>query len=193
VSFRRDVRVNPEEEQNERMERWLLRLQAQEAIGVDESTIVDYVLVVLQQCDAMRDWLREAPKIKAARDPARSYKRLELSAVPDDDLQDLFNCEELKVCKAIVDGSKHLTLSAPHVDNNVISDVPYPEGRARPLRVSFTAAGKEYDAIDLCVQCVERIRGFLLAHGWPKLLNRCVPDLGRLAVAVRNPEGTPWP
>jgi hypothetical protein len=60
MTLRRHHSVNPEFEQSQRMERWLVRLQHLERQGADETTLIEYALVVLQQCDAMRDWLKEA-------------------------------------------------------------------------------------------------------------------------------------
>src|SRR5258708_11919936 len=123
--FRRHYAVNPEEEQSERMERWFVRLRALHHTNADEDTIVDYALGVLQQCDAMRDWLREAATVKAERDEQiKQFTRgIELKDIPPDEIDRLFACEELKVCRAIVDGAKHLRLDRPHVDNRAVSDV----------------------------------------------------------------------
>lgn len=85
MTLRRHHSVNPETEQSDRMARWFVRLCALEKQGVDERAFIEFALVVLQQCDAMRDWLKEATTIKTARDssnPGRSYKTLELPPIP---------------------------------------------------------------------------------------------------------------
>jgi hypothetical protein len=200
MTLRRHNSVNPETEQSERMERWFVRLAALNKQGVDEDTFVEFALVVLQQCDAMRDWLTNATTIKAMRDsekPGRSYKRLELPPIPVDDIARLFETDELQACRAIVNGAKHLHLDRKHVDLKAVSTVPSPwdqraAGKPFDMRPLFVVSGQNLDAFDLCRDCVMRIRGFLVAHGWPRLLNRMVRDVSPLLVPVPNPEGTLW-
>jgi hypothetical protein len=199
MAFRRHNAVNPEQEQSELMERWLVRLRAMHDADADEDTIVDYALVVLQQCDAMRDWLREAAKIKAERDEkTKKYTSgIELKNIPTDEIKQLFECEELQVCRAIVDGAKHLRLDRPHIDNRAVADVglvSWFEGGGRlDGRVVFAVAEKRYLAFELCEKCVLRIRGFLIAQGWHIRLTRLVKDVNPELQEVPNPEGTTWP
>ena len=195
MPLRRHIAVNPEHEQWDRIERWFVRLRALQAKGAEETTIVDYALVVLQQCDAMRDWLKQGAKIKSARDPDRNYKSVESSPIPENEIDRLFATEELELCRAIVDGAKHLTLDRQHVDNHVITDLPFPRivpGQRAELHPVFVAGGKHYKVFDLCQKCVLRIRGFLFAHGWPALLLRMLKDVGPNLELVPDAEGTPW-
>jgi hypothetical protein len=199
TDFLRHRRTNPEDEQRERIERWYHRLRSLPA-DADETTVRDFALVVLQQCDAMRDWLLHAPEVLAARDPSRPSKSIEHPTIPPKEIQALYQTPELRICRSIVDGAKHLTLDNPkHIDPKIVGDVmsrprggpPYPPP-AVDLTPAFNVNGQNYKVVDLCTTCVMRIRGFLRKHG------RGTPQMGhdpdtRKGFIVECPEGTPWP
>ena len=199
MTLRRQILVNPEREHRQRLERWYARLRALPS-DADDLVVVDYALVVLQQCDSMRDWLHGARKIKTDRDlkrPSRSSKSVETTGIPESDVEALFDRHELQVCKAIVDGAKHLKLDRKHLDNEAVTDIPMPDfrrGGPVDLHPVFVVAGKHYRVLDLCTSCVMLIRGFFKAHGDPGPMMHTVPDLvrGRF-LTIPNHEGTPWP
>ena len=201
TDFIRHHHTNPEDEQRARIERWYHRLRSLPA-NADETTVKDFVLVVLQQCDAMRDWLVSLPGIMAerdAKDPSRPIRSIEHPPIHPDEIRALYQTPELRMCKSIVDGAKHLTLDdRKHIDPKIVADVMTPPsfeqrlaGKPVDLSPAFIVNGARHHAVDLCTTCVMRIRGFLHKHGRGTPMMEFDPDT-RSGYAVELHQGTPW-
>ena len=127
-----------------RIERWRDRLRA---VPDDDTTdFLDFSIVVLLHCFGMRDWL-----LRSGMDEAQ------VSA--------LFSSTELKVCRDLANGTKHLDVSHPSVDSHheiVRAYRPWrrPDESESELRVH--AGGVSYSLRDLCWECVRQIGEFMV-------------------------------
>jgi hypothetical protein len=119
------------EGQYERMQRWYERARtaAQGSDGQDE---MDFVLVLFQHMWTLRDWIYEAcPEARAA-----------LEALFRDNL-------ELRLCRDIANGFKHMTLSKPSVDG-AFSIVFEHNPRGRRLgNMVVLAGGHKFELLEL--------------------------------------------
>lgn len=130
-----------------RIDRWYRRLCA---IPVQDSLdYVDHAIVVLLHCFGMRDWLREC-------------------GVSQTDLDSLFGSEELKLCRDIANGTKHLNVNRPSVDPNHEVRRRYVPWRrlGEPETEVIVCAfdGQRFGSVllhDLCKRCVEQIHAFV--------------------------------
>jgi len=122
----------------------------------------DFCFVLLQHCWAMRDWLVVS----------RTF--------PQADVERLFASDELKVCRDVANGMKHLRITRPSVDANFLVVREYvpaflSEDGKEGSRPVVLAGGDKRDLIELCSSCFEQVRAFLLARA------AAIPDADHLA------------
>lgn len=145
MNYLRNRGSNPVREQWERTLRWAARFAEPNA---DE---VDFGLVLLQNCFALRDWL-----IASGR-------------VPTNDVATLFSSPALQLCRDIANGSKHLELHSAGVDADHFlarEYVPGPVGGGEAsARSVIVADWVVIDLRDLCARCLAEVRAFLEDRG----------------------------
>lgn len=131
------------EGQFQRMERFLERAReaASQGRGVDE---MDFTLVVFQQALALRDWVHEAcPPVRAQ-------------------LEQLFSANiELKLCRDIANGFKHMKLRKASVDPGfsiVFEYNPTLEGKGEMV---VLAGGHKFVLLGLAAACVQQWHAFV--------------------------------
>jgi hypothetical protein len=126
-----------------RIERWRERLRA--VPDDDTADFLDFSIVVLLHCFAMRDWLLK-------------------SGVADPQVRTLFDSAELKVCRDLANGTKHLSISQPSVDAHHQIRREHRLWR-RPGEsegeLKVFAGDVSYSLRDLCGECVRQIGAFI--------------------------------
>jgi hypothetical protein len=149
MSWARIAHARPYVEQWQRVLRWQDRLSrvVAESYG-DANLVVDHALAVLQNCFYMRDWL-----VRSVPEREQSIARA-------------FASDALRLCRDLVNGSKHLEINHPSVDarHSVrASYVPPPlDGSAPASYELFVAANGELTPLlDLCRTCVAEVDAFL--------------------------------
>lgn len=132
------------EGQYERMLRWheRVRLAATEDRLEDE---MDFVLVFFQQALSLRDWIQDArPEVRA-------------------DLEALFRDHiELKICRDIANGFKHMSLShKASVDREFSIVFAYNPRGAREGDMVVLAGGHQIELLDLADRCLALWQNFV--------------------------------
>lgn len=130
-------------EQWETIKRWHGRLRA---VNSEESPeFADYAVVVLLHCFAMRDWL-----INSGVDRRR--------------VEELFASTELQVCRDVANGTKHLRITRPSVDEHqeiLRIYVPPNTDGASQNKLVLHAGGRSYGVREFCGECVRQIGEFM--------------------------------
>jgi len=127
----------------QRIERWNKRLRA--VREDDTPDFLDFSIVVLMHCFAMRDWLLA-------------------SGVEREKVSGLFSSTELKVCRDLVNGSKHLRLHNASVDEHheiVRAWRPWQRPGESESELKVHAGGVSYSLRSLCSTCVDQIGAFM--------------------------------
>jgi hypothetical protein len=134
------------EGQFERMERFLKRTYQARVQG-NGSDEMDFALVLFQQSLALRDWIHIAcPSVRKQ-------------------LEELFESSvELKLCRDIANGFKHMKLSRKASIDNAFSIV----FEYNPILVSkgemvVLAGGYKFTLLAVATECVEQWRRFIIA------------------------------
>lgn len=133
--------------QLERVRRWHNRLMAA-ARGETylESDLNDFAFAFFQNCLHLRDWVQQT------------------SSIPRSDLDVLFARVEMKVCRDLANGTKHLNITRPSVDAEFSIVREYdPQARYRYRPVVF-AGDERHDLLDLACRCLEAWESFLRPH-----------------------------
>jgi hypothetical protein len=157
MSWARTEHSRPFLEQWQRVRRWHSRLH--NLVGAPTTApddLVDHALAVLQNCFAMRDWLL-------------------VDFPTDPPVQILFaSTPELRLCRDIVNGSKHLQIKPTRASVDPAHRVhreykPASLDGTRPVGYEFIVAwggdGGTMRLLDLADRCVEEVGRFLELHG----------------------------
>ncbi len=149
---------NPVREQWARTLRWFRRLE--NAKGRDAE---DFALVVLQQCWAMQDWMKKS--LHEVTETSRTENRY-----TQRDVEQLYQSIELRLCRDLANGSKHLDLNPepsgaadPRLDAlHAVIGREFECGDDGPgTRATVFAANGTHDLRELCAACVTQLREFL--------------------------------
>ncbi len=148
MSFGRQHGSDPVVEQWGRIKRWQRRLHDCVKGNGDSDDVVDYALVLILNCFAMRDWL------------------INSKAIPQVAVDSIFSSFELKMCRDIAIGNKHYSVNSQSIDSDHRIHreyVPYSESHNFTYCVVF--GSEKYDFIELCDKCVGQIYRAITAHG----------------------------
>lgn len=147
---------NPVREQWRRTTRWHERLQAANPRDAE-----DFGLVVLHQCWTMHDWL-----IKSLHETTER-SRVE-NRYSQHDVEQLFQSSELRFCRDLANGAKHLDLRGEVEDDPrmhplhavVAREFDWSGDRPTTRATAFSDTAT-YDLRELCDACVDQLRAFL--------------------------------
>ena len=126
--------------QLDRVRRWHLRLI--EAALQGSPDLEDFAYSIFQNCYYLREWAEKT------------------SDVPTHDLGVLFSqSHELRLCRDLCNGTKHLTISRPRVDANCSIGREYDPGNPSRFRL-FVIADDKYGLLELANTCMKRWEEF---------------------------------
>ena len=124
-----------------RVLRWHERLIASAANGTPD--LEDFAFAFFQNCYHLREWIAQT------------------STVPAADLDALFaSSKELRLCRDICNGTKHLNISRPSIDGQFSIAREYAPDEPHGTRLFVVAGGDFYYLIDLAATCVAQWRSF---------------------------------
>jgi hypothetical protein len=126
--------------QYERMIRWHQRVIRAALTG--SSDLEDFALVFFQVCYHLRDWMIETG----------GATRLELDRLFAESM-------DLRVCRDICNGAKHLNITRPSVDAGFSIGREYAPYEPTNVRL-FVIAGAKHDLLELAARCVDAWRVF---------------------------------
>lgn len=143
-------------EQFERIKRWHQRLE-EIYVGREHDRSTDYYQDVLyaffQNCFYLRDWL------------------INSGAVSKIAIDNLINADEdMKMCRDLCNGSKHLMIRDPSIDPNIKvknKDIALELGAGMPqIKIIYwiEARGGVYHAFDVATRCLVIWKRFLTQH-----------------------------
>ncbi|MEW6775171.1 MAG: hypothetical protein AB1405_02680 [Bdellovibrionota bacterium] len=150
MSFARNQQTAAFLEQWERVLRWQGRVHGRSHASPDE--FMDHLYALFQNCFAMRDWLENS------------------EVIPGESLSEIFSAFELRLCRDICNGTKHLEITRPSVDANFMTVREYApppiskldEALSSPeYKLVLIAADNKYDLVELADQCVDILRNAL--------------------------------
>lgn len=126
--------------QLKRIHRWHGRLI--HAANTGSGDLEDFAFVLFQTCYHLREWLHKT------------------SAIPRTDVDALFTrTQELRLCRDICNGTKHLTLRDASVDVDFSVGRDYDPNSPSGYRL-FLIAGDKHDLLELAARCVEILDDF---------------------------------
>ena len=127
--------------QLERTQRWHHRLI--QAASTGSSDLADFSYAFFQNCYYVREWIEKTtPASKPALDAF--FKQT----------------PELRVCRDICNGTKHLTISNASVDSDF--SICWEYDPSEPLRARLCIiAGEKYDFLELAMTCLKRLELFV--------------------------------
>lgn len=127
--------------QLERLRRWDARTR--EAARTGSSDLEDFIFVFFQYCYQMREWL------------------LQTSKLPEEKIDRFYTeTKEMRLCRDICNGTKHLNLSAPSVDAGFSIGWEYAPSEPNGARL-FLIADDKYDLLELAGRCMALTEGFV--------------------------------
>ena len=130
--------------QLERMRRWQIRVV--QAANVGSPDLEDFIFVFFQNCYHLREWLEKTANVERK------------------DLDALFaQTFDLRLCRDICNGTKHLTLNNASVDAAFSIGREYDPSSPSGHRFFIIANGK-YDLLDLTSRCLRAWDEFIAAH-----------------------------
>lgn len=148
LGWARDKQTVPVQEQWARVLRWYQRvLNADCCPNANTDEVVDFSLAFFLNCFSLRDWLRRSPRVTAK------------------EVSDLFSSPELKLCRDLANGYKHLHLDKPSVDANFSLHREYDPTMPRRERLSLVADWTKYDVVGLSTDCVSQLRSYMTDKG----------------------------
>jgi len=142
-------------EQFKRMERWyklFQKINDGQIHDRESDYYQDTVYAFFQNCFHLKDWL------------------INSEAIDKDDVHALFinKEEDMQICRALCNGSKHLELTSNHIDPNTkiknkkinltLSNVEEPQIK---VNYEIEVNGQSYDAFELATRCMDLWRTFL--------------------------------
>ncbi len=120
--------------QMERLRRWYERVG--EAARTGSPDLADFVFVFFQCCYQLREWL------------------LQTSTLPADEVNRFYaETKELRLCRDICNGTKHLNVSDASVDAGFSIGWEYNPSEPYGARL-FLIADDKYDLLDLASKCM---------------------------------------
>ena len=126
--------------QLERVHRWHDRMTHSAKIGSRD--LEDFAFVFFQNCYHLREWL------------------LKTSIFPRSDVAELFSqTKELRLCRDICNGTKHLTIKHPSIDADFSIGREYDPWSVSRYRL-FLIADDKYDILELAARCVKILDEF---------------------------------
>jgi len=126
--------------QFDRTSRWYERARRAAAAGTPE--LEDFVFAFFQNCYHLREWM------------------LQTGEASHRELADFFaQHAELRLCRDICNGTKHLNLDSASVDANFSIGREYAPSEPGHARL-FVIANAKYDLLDLATRCMELWRQF---------------------------------
>lgn len=126
--------------QLERAHRWQNRLI--HAANTGSGDLEDFAFVFFQTCYHLREWLQKT------------------SSIPSNDIEALFtHTHELRLCRDICNGTKHLTLRNASVDAEFSIGREYDPNCTSGYRL-FLIADHKYDLLDLAEHCMKILDDF---------------------------------
>jgi hypothetical protein len=151
MGFARTHQAQPFLEQWERTSRWyhrmaVLNLETPRACA-DE--LMDHVYACLQNCLMLRDWLLNSPGVERAA------------------VRQLFGSTELKLCRDVANGTKHLQISKPSIDSQFMTVREYTPpsldgSRGADYVLTLCADGRKLDLLWLCDECMRQVSEFMV-------------------------------
>ena len=120
--------------------RWHARVV--EASRVGSPDLTDFIFVFFQSCYHLREWLHHTSKIPKA-EVDRFYAQT----------------KELRLCRDICNGTKHLNIDHASVDPTFSIGWEYRPYEPSGARM-FIIADDKYDMVDLAARCLELIEDF---------------------------------
>ncbi len=135
--------------QLERVQRWHDRLMfAARGETNSESDFLDFAFVFFQNCFHLREWVQHT------------------STIPQADLDAFMARTDMKVCRDLANGTKHLNISRPSIDPQFsIGREHDPWKRERYGYRLFVITGDEkFDLLDLASRCLQEWQDFLKPH-----------------------------
>jgi len=144
--FARDRQTAPWVEQWARVDRWLNKLEAAYGANTQADEMMDLFYAFFQNLFSMRDWL--------LRSPGMDRSKVEV----------LFSSHKLRLCRDIVNGSKHCVINKASVDPRVLTVREYdPYVRSEVFRV--IANGHKTDLYGLAMTSLAEVQGFVIREG----------------------------
>ena len=126
--------------QLERIHRWYSRVV--QAANAGDGDLEDFIFTFFQNCYHLREWMQRT------------------SDVSRSDVDALFTqTPELRLCRDICNGTKHLTLRDASVDAHFSIGREYNPGSPSGYRL-FLIADDKYDLLELASRCVEILDAF---------------------------------
>ena len=120
--------------QLKRIHRWHDRVV--HAANSGSADLEDNVFALFQSCYHLREWLEKTSKL------------------PKSDINSFYRqTKELRLCRDICNGTKHLTITSASVDPGFSIGYEYAPDEPNGARM-FLIADDEYDLLDLASKCV---------------------------------------